>query len=89
MDIFPISNIQLLILMVILFLLWVQKGAIKKGQLVKIEYSKPRRLFWAVSLLAIAAVPGFVFGNMIFIAMAIAGGIYLYFFKQWYEFKRD
>lgn len=89
MDIFPISNFQLLILMVIPFLFWVQKRAIKKGQLVKVEYAKPRRLFWAVSLSAIAAIPGFMIGNMIFIALAIVGGIYLYFFKQWYELKRD
>ena len=86
---FAVSYTQLLIFISICVLLVWQRVAIKKGNLVKVEYSKPKRFIWAFVISALVATNGIVFGNIYFVFFAIAFGIYLYFFKQWYQPKRD
>lgn len=59
MPMFTLSIYQLLPLLVIVLLLILQQRAIKKGQLVKVQYSKEKRLFWALlsaSLVAANAI---------------------------------
>lgn len=87
MDMLSFSSAQLLILAVICVALFLQKKAIKNGDLVKVEYSKPKRLFWAVLISSIVACNSIIFGNIYFILLAVAMGCYLYFFKQYYAFK--
>jgi hypothetical protein len=89
MEIFShINNVQLFFFIGIVFLLLLQKIAMKKGCFVKVEYSKPKRLFWAILISLIIAFNGLFIGSMYFIPSAIAIGFYLYFYKQYYTFRR-
>ncbi len=89
MDSFSFLNAQFLVFVVIVALLVIQMFALKKGYFVKVEYSKPRKLFWAVFISSILAVNSIIFGNMYFLLLAVVLGVYLYFFKQYYAFKRN
>ena len=88
MDISSISIFQLILIVVICVLLIFQKVAMKNGYFVKVEYSKPNRLFWAVLISSIVACNSIASGNMYFILFAVAVGFYLYFFKQYYVINR-
>jgi len=89
MEIFShINNIQLFILIGIIFLLLLQKIAMKKGCFVKVEYSKPKRLFWAILISLIIASNSIFLNSMYFIPLAVVIGFYLYFYKQYYTFRR-
>ncbi len=87
MDMLSFFSVPLLLLTVICILLFLQRLAIKNGRLVKAEYSKPKRLFWAVLIASIVACNSITLGNYYFIVLAVAIGVYLYFFKQYYAFK--
>jgi len=89
MDILLYINEQLFILIVIGLLLLLQRIAVKKGKFVKVEYNKPKRLFWAVFISLIIASNSITFGSIYFIPLAAAIGYYLYFYKQYYAFKRN
>lgn len=86
---FSFLNAQSLVLVVIVALLVIQMFALKKGHFVKVEYTKPRKLFWAIFISSIFAVNSIIFGNFYFLLLAVALGLYLYFFKQYYAFKRN
>ena len=88
MDFSSISMVQLGLFVVICLLLALQMRAKKQGLLVKVDYSKSQRMFWAVLVALIPAFHGLMFGNYFFIALAVAGGIYLYFVKQYYTWVR-
>ena len=87
MDISSFPTVPLIIMVVVCALLIVQKIAMKNGYFVKVEYSKPKRLFWAVVISLIVACNSVVFGNVYFILLAVVIGFYLYFFKQYYVIK--
>jgi len=89
MDMSSFSILQLLIFVGICVLLFLQKIAMKNGHFVKVEYSKPKRLFWAVLISSIIACPGIYLGNIYFVLFAVSIGFYLYFFKQWYAHNRE
>lgn len=84
MDIASFSSVQLIIVLGICILLFLQKKAIKKEYFVKVEYSKPKRLFWAVLTSSIIASNSIIFEDMFFVLLAFVIGLYLYFFKQYY-----
>ncbi len=80
--------VPLIIALVVCVLLFLQSIAIKSGRFVKVEYSKPKRLFWAVLISLIVASNTVVSGELYFLLLAVAVGFYLYFFKQYYAIKR-
>lgn len=80
--------IPLIFVVVVCVLLLLQSIAIKSGRFVKVEYSKPKRLFWAVLISLIVASNTVVSGELYFLLLAVAVGFYLYFFKQYYAIKR-
>ena len=89
MDVFShINNVQLFIFIGIVFLLLLQQITMKKGYFVKVEYSKPKRLFWAILISLIIASNSIILGSMYFIPLAVVIGSYLYFYKQYYTFRR-
>jgi ABC-type spermidine/putrescine transport system permease subunit II len=83
-----INTIQLCILIGIGFLLLLQQVGMKKGYFVKVGYSKPKRLFWAILISLIIASNSVVSGTLYPILLAIFIGFYLYFYKQYFELKR-
>lgn len=87
MSMFSLSVYQLLPLLVIVLLLVLQQRAIKKGQLVKVQYSKAKRLFWALLIASLVAVNAITFNNFVLLLPAVAIGLYLYYFKQYYTLK--
>ena len=87
MPMFTLSIYQLLPLLVIVLLLMLQQRAIKKGQFVKVQYSKAKRLFWALLSAALVAINCITFNNLFLLLPAVAIGIYLYYFKQYYALK--
>lgn len=87
MPMFTVSIYQLLPLLVIVLLLILQQRAIKKGQLVKVYYSKAKRLGWALLIASLVAVNAITFNNLVLILPAVAIGLYLYYFKQYYALK--
>ena len=89
MDNFSFLNTQFLVFVVIVVLLVIQMFALKNGHFVKVEYTKPRKLFWAIVISSIFAVNSIVFESLYFLPLAVALGLYLYFFKQYYAFKRN
>jgi hypothetical protein len=89
MDSFSFLNAQFFVFVVIVALLVIQMFALRKGNLVKVEYTKQRRLFWAIISSSIVAVTSIFSGNMYFLLLAVVLGLYLYFFKQYYAFKRN
>ncbi len=80
--------VPLIIALVVCVLLFLQSIAMKSGRFVKVEYSKPKRLFWAVLISLIVAINTVVSGELYFLLLAVAVGFYLYFFKQYYAIKR-
>ncbi len=80
--------VPLIIALVVCVLLFLQSIAMKSGRFVKVEYSKPKRLFWAVLISLIVASNTVVSGELYFLLLAVAVGFYLYFFKQYYAIKR-
>ena len=73
---------------VVLGLVFVLQGfAIVKGYLVKVEYSQPKRLFWAILISAIVASSYFVSGNVLSLIMSLLIGIFLYYKKQYYALR--
>lgn len=87
MPMFTLSIYQLLPLLVIVLLLILQQRAIKKGQLVKVQYSKAKRLGWALLISMLFAINSITFDNLFFLLPAVVLGIYLYYFKQYYALK--
>lgn len=87
MDILLLPKFPLIIAVGICVMLVLQEIAKRKGYLVKVEYSKPKRLFWAVLISLIVACNSVVLENMYFILLAFVIGLYLYFFKQYYTVK--
>ncbi len=88
MDLSLFPTIQIIIFVALFVLLCLEKIAIKNGRFVKVEYSKPKRLFWAVLIASIVACNSVILGNFYFIVLGVAIGLYLYFFKQYYEIDR-
>lgn len=80
--------VPLIIFLVICALLFLQSIAMKRGHFVKVEYSKSKRLFWALLISLMVASNSVVSGNIYFLLLAVAIGFYLYFFKQYYAIKR-
>ncbi len=80
--------VPLIVFLVVCVLLFLQSIAMKSGRFVKVEYSKPKRLFWAVLISLIVASNTVVSGELYFLLLAVAVGFYLYFFKQYYAIKR-
>ena len=87
MDVSSFPIVPLIIIVVICVLLLLQNIAKKNGYFVKVEYSKSKRLFWAVLISLIVASNSVVFGSVYFILLAVVIGFYLYFFKQYYVIK--
>lgn len=87
MPMFSLSVYQLLPLLVIALLLILQQRAIKKGQLVKVYYSKAKRLGWALLIASLVAVNAITFNNFVLLLPAVVIGLYLYYFKQYYALK--
>jgi asparagine N-glycosylation enzyme membrane subunit Stt3 len=87
MPMFTLSIYQLLPLLVIVLLLMLQQRAIKKGQLVKVQYSKAKRLFWALLSAALVAVNAMIFNHLVLLLPAVVIGLYLYYFKQYYALQ--
>lgn len=73
----------------IYFFLYLQKLAIKKGLLVKVEYSKPRKLFWAALIFVIVASNSIITGYPHLIVLGIGLGLKLYFTKEFYALNRN
>lgn len=88
MDISSFPTVPLIIMVGVCVLLILQKIAMKNGHFVKVEYSRPKRLFWALLISSIVAFNSVVSGNMYFILLAVVIGLYLYFFKQYYAINR-
>lgn len=87
MPVFTLSIYQLVPLLVIVFLLILQQRAIQKGQLVRVQYSKAKRLFWALLISMLFAINSLTFDNLLLLIPAMVLGIYLYYFKQYYARK--
>ncbi len=87
MPMFTLSLYQLLPLLVIVLLLILQQRAIKKGQLVKVQYSKEKRLFWALLSASLVAANAIIFNHVVLLLPAVAIGFYLYYFKQYYALQ--
>ena len=64
MDVSSFPIVPLIIIVVICVLLLLQNFAKKNGYFVKVEYSKPKRLFWAVLISLIVASNSVVFGGV-------------------------
>jgi len=89
MDVFShINKVQLFIFLGIVCLILLQQILMKKGSFVKVEYSKSKRLFWAILFSLIIASNSITLGSMHFIPLAVVIGFYLYFYKQYYTFRR-
>ena len=76
------------LLYVVLGLVFVLQGfAIVKGYLVKVEYSQPKRLLWAILISAIFASSYLVTDNIFSLIMSVLIGIFLYYKKQYYALR--
>lgn len=88
MNVSSLPMAPLIVFLVVCVLLFLQSIVMKHGRFMKVEYSKPKRLFWAVLISLIVASNTVISGELYFLLLAVAVGFYLYFFKQYYAIKR-
>jgi uncharacterized membrane protein YoaK (UPF0700 family) len=85
---FHTNWIQLAVVFAALFVVLKQYYDKNSGKLEPLKLSSAQRLFWSLLIAFIIAAPAISADNPTFYALSAVAFVYLYFFKQYYRYKR-